>query len=381
MQKSWSGSMVPTHLTSPIVDGTDETFQVAEITDWPNPGINNLPFVITIDPDTATEEAILCASYSGTTVTVFPTIGRGWDGTTPQHHDPGVDGQVIHTLDADTIQSLGVFAAGVGTVTPQPSAVGDAAAKGNSGVPADAAHKHAREQFGSTVVASEPSDTGTVGEAPTPARSDHQHPREGYGTTASNSAVTDSESAGMAATVARSDHVHGREGFGTPGTSAPGDTAAQGMAATVARSDHVHGREAAPTGVILAYKQIVSPNYNANTGTYACIDSTNAILTFTAPKSGNVLLQESSLFNVGSASEILVFQWSQGTTNNSGLIGHAVRTGSLVNGQFLLLEHVITGLTPGQSYTVALQWAYAGASGGMNAGNGNTDLVLKALSL
>ena len=29
MQKSWSGSMVPTHLTSPIVDGTDETFQVA----------------------------------------------------------------------------------------------------------------------------------------------------------------------------------------------------------------------------------------------------------------------------------------------------------------------------------------------------------------
>ena len=134
-------------------------------------------------------------------------------------------------------------------------------------------------------------------------------------------------------------------------------------------------------GTILASKRIASANYNATVASYTCIDSTNAKLTFVAPPSGNVLMQESSLWNVGTAAEVLLLQWSIGTTNNTNMVGSGIKSGALINAQFLIFEHVITGLTAGTSYTLALQWAYGIAAGGMNAGNGTNDLVLKAIAL
>lgn len=134
-------------------------------------------------------------------------------------------------------------------------------------------------------------------------------------------------------------------------------------------------------GQILAYKRIITPTYAGATGAFACMDSTNAVLTITAPSSGKVLLQESTLWNVATSTEVLQLQWSNGTTNNTGLLGSPARTGALVNSQFLELEHVVTGLTPGTSYTLALQWCYTIAAGGSSAGGGVTDLVLKAIAL
>ena len=204
-RKSFSGAAAPTTLSSPMLVG-DTSFSVAAISGWPNTVTG--PFVITVDRGIGTEEKILCASYAGTTVAVA-SGGRGYDGTTAQGHSSGAT--VNHTIDANTIDTHDAFVAAVGTVTPSSSAVGDAAADGSSGAPADASHQHARESFGTTTTASAPGDTTSAGALATPSRSDHKHARESFGTSATNSAPGDVESAGVATTPSRSDHLHGRE--------------------------------------------------------------------------------------------------------------------------------------------------------------------------
>jgi hypothetical protein len=56
------------------------------------------PFVLVLDPGTTVEEKVLCASLSGTSVTVAPS-GRGWDGTTAAAHSAGA-GNVAHVFTA-----------------------------------------------------------------------------------------------------------------------------------------------------------------------------------------------------------------------------------------------------------------------------------------
>ena len=175
MQKSWSGHAVATRLVNPIAGSGDTTFVVNDVTGFPNPGTNNLPFVVIVDSGLTSEEHILCASYAGTTITVFPSVGRGWDGTTAQAHTPGVDGSVIHGLDAATINDHDVFVHSIGTVTPHASAVGDAAADGASGVPADSTHVHAREQWGTDITGNTAGQATSNGSSSTPARSNHRH--------------------------------------------------------------------------------------------------------------------------------------------------------------------------------------------------------------
>lgn len=75
------------------------------------------PFVVTIDPDTGTEEKVLCLSRSGSTVTVVSSGGRGFGGTTAVAHN--ANATVIHTICAQdldeanqaVVQTIGRIAA------------------------------------------------------------------------------------------------------------------------------------------------------------------------------------------------------------------------------------------------------------------------------
>lgn len=170
MLKSWSGHAVRTHLTSGgIADAVGLGFSVASTTGWP---VSANPFVITVDAGTNTEEKILVASFSGLSVTAQT---RGWDGTTAQAHGVGVDGQVIHTIDADFISTTDVFVHSIGTSAPVASALGDTALNGSTGVPADSGHRHAREQFGTDVTANVAGQSTNNGSGTTVAHSNHQH--------------------------------------------------------------------------------------------------------------------------------------------------------------------------------------------------------------
>ena len=71
-----------TTLTNSMTD-TSNSFTIADATNWPDGSTGN--FWVTIDPNTASEERILCSSRSTTTVTVASS-GRGKDGTTAIAH-------------------------------------------------------------------------------------------------------------------------------------------------------------------------------------------------------------------------------------------------------------------------------------------------------
>jgi hypothetical protein len=134
-------------------------------------------------------------------------------------------------------------------------------------------------------------------------------------------------------------------------------------------------------GGILAYTRIVGPNYSATPATFVVIDSTNAKLTVVAPPSGNLLLTCSSYWVNGTVGTQILLRWSNGTTNNTNLLGSEVKSGFLDSGSYQNFENVVTGLTPGTSYTLAPQWAYTNVAGAIGAGQTIVDMVLKAIQL
>ena len=94
--KQFTGNAVLAHLSGAIT-GSPTSFTVDSATGFPT-GAGSVPFVVTVDRGTSTEEKILCSSQ---TSGVFQIQTRGWDGTTSQNHANGAT--VEHTLDADTL--------------------------------------------------------------------------------------------------------------------------------------------------------------------------------------------------------------------------------------------------------------------------------------
>ncbi len=139
-------------------------------------------------------------------------------------------------------------------------------------------------------------------------------------------------------------------------------------------------------GTILASKYIAPPSYGTTSNSPVAMDATNAKLTFTAPHSGNVLLQESCEWGVSNVATGIGLVWATSATANTGLVGSEVYTGSIGTATFAtaykVLEHYWTGLTPGTPYTVYLQW-YAGTNPySVYCGNtGQQALILKAIAL
>src|SRR5690606_2658460 len=93
-RQQFSGSAVETVLASGISD-SDTIFTIVDATGWPDGSVGN--FVVTLDRGESTEEKVLCASRSGTIVTVAPG-GRGHDGTTAHSHATGATAK--HTISA-----------------------------------------------------------------------------------------------------------------------------------------------------------------------------------------------------------------------------------------------------------------------------------------
>lgn len=84
-RRYYAGGGATTTLSSPM-GSSDTSFNITSATGWPgSPGHN---FIVVIDRGTSSEEKILCASNSGTVVTVA-TSGRGYDGTTATTHNSG----------------------------------------------------------------------------------------------------------------------------------------------------------------------------------------------------------------------------------------------------------------------------------------------------
>jgi hypothetical protein len=113
---------------------SDTSFVLSAATSWPGAAANN--FIVVIDRGTSSEEKILCASNSGTTVTVASS-GRGYDGTSATTHNAtatvslcggAIDfdetNQVSNLLGNAAVGSL-IIGAGAGTL-PTKLAVGSA---------------------------------------------------------------------------------------------------------------------------------------------------------------------------------------------------------------------------------------------------------------
>lgn len=96
LRKEIKGGVAAKSLAAGIND-TATSITISDATGWPDGATN--PFVIAIDRG-GTEELVLCASRSGTTITVY-TDGRGYGNTTAASHLAGVE--VAHVIDPGTI--------------------------------------------------------------------------------------------------------------------------------------------------------------------------------------------------------------------------------------------------------------------------------------
>ena len=133
LRRYFDGGGATTTLASSMLS-TDTSFVLAAATNWPGAAANN--FVVVIDRGTSSEEKILCASNSGTTVTVASS-GRGYDGTSATTHNASATVSLcLSAIDADeanqvtnlignaAVGSL-IIGAGAGTL-PTKLAVGSA---------------------------------------------------------------------------------------------------------------------------------------------------------------------------------------------------------------------------------------------------------------
>lgn len=122
-RRYFAGGATATTLASSM-SSTDTTFTITADTGWPGSPADN--FFVVIDRDTTAEEKILCASNSGTTVTVA-SGGRGSDGTTATAHNQNSTVEVcITAIDGDEANQItnllgngvaGQFLTGGGTGT------------------------------------------------------------------------------------------------------------------------------------------------------------------------------------------------------------------------------------------------------------------------
>jgi len=309
---------IPTTLSGGISSSVT-TIPVNTLTGtWPNTATG--PFVVTVDRGTASEEKILVPSYSSTQ---FTGVTRGYDGTTAVSHSNG--GTVEHTLDATQIDAHDAIVYAVGAGTPSTSGVGDSASNG-------------------TNVAQ-------------PAAGDHKHGRESFATSAGNSAVGDAEAAGSSASPSRGDHKHGRESFYASAGAVSTSAGAAGSSASPAHGDHVHQAGGELVGVS-SYAP-GSGSVIASTTSWAEV---NAALrtTFTAPASGEVLARLTACVGMQNASGDCHYTWALGKSDKSVKYGASAMVGqnnfvggSYDTGEATTASILVTGLTPGTSYTFA----------------------------
>lgn len=145
--KEYLGSAVATTLATTITN-VSTSIVLTDGSTYPTGA--SAPFVIVLDPGTATEEKVLCTSRSVNTITV---LQRGYDGTSAQAHT-AVTCAIQHVLDAHTVQHAnrvvsGKTEAGASTTSGHPlvsngSSLPQFQALTNAGVATAAAIAHTK---------------------------------------------------------------------------------------------------------------------------------------------------------------------------------------------------------------------------------------------
>lgn len=106
------------------------------------------------------------------------------------------------------------------------------------------------------------------------------------------------------------------------------------------------------------YNPGVAALYTSSSGTFADMDATNLVVTFTAPASGTVLVSLTAWAQVANSGAVLSWNLRSGSSDVTGTasaVSYAAGSGDIEernNHRF-----VITGLTPGTSYTY--KWGFA----------------------
>lgn len=95
-RRDYTGNAIPTTIAGNI-NATDLTISIANATGWPSGGAAG-KFYVTINRGASTEERVLIASRTGTTLTVDNTGDRGVDDTSAASHSTGET--IEHTFSA-----------------------------------------------------------------------------------------------------------------------------------------------------------------------------------------------------------------------------------------------------------------------------------------
>jgi hypothetical protein len=133
-------------------------------------------------------------------------------------------------------------------------------------------------------------------------------------------------------------------------------------------------------GELLGCRRVAGASWVVNQGGWVVFNAANGWVGFVAPDSGNVLLSVAAQWaNSGAGVQGLIV-WSSAATNNTNLITGQAVTGNIDGSSFVVMKHVATGLTPGQSYQAWIQGAYTNAAGAVNLGNGN-DVIMEVTAL
>lgn len=125
-RKEHAGAAATATLTASMSVG-DMSFSISTNTGWPTGGVGN--FYVVIDPQTASEEKVLCSLQSTSVVTVA-VGGRGADGTTAKSHLSGAtvypvwaaaeaDELNAHANASTQVHGIGAADSVVGTATVQ----------------------------------------------------------------------------------------------------------------------------------------------------------------------------------------------------------------------------------------------------------------------
>ena len=178
---------------------------------------------------------------------------------------------------------------------------------------------------------------------------------------------------------------------GTPAASAPAAPAVPANALAVAQvtvpgaAANLNGatitpRAGAMSGRVIGSRLVSGANYSAAPQNYTIVDAANMNISFVAGPSGRVLVELGAYLLGTVANQQIGFQWSTVPTSGAGLVGGGMQSGGLTSGKGATLRWIIQ-LTPGQAYTLYLQWAYLAAAGTIGIGAGATDVVITVTDL
>lgn len=112
--RQYAGGAVATSITGGTLSSGGTSVSLAAATGWAVTGAGN--FVIVVNRGNATEEKILCASLSGTTITVAAS-GRGYDGTSAAAHLVGEKVELCASSVGDFKEANYAVSQTVGAVT------------------------------------------------------------------------------------------------------------------------------------------------------------------------------------------------------------------------------------------------------------------------